>query len=169
MLHPGLTEYLSHHQWGVHLFCTPQALAPLHTSAPPSPPHSWGTATSPCHLGTAQRRGHWGGGPPRPGEFRSRHPSVGLQAGKDGGLAREQNSKSKLCGCEVGLPSWTTPPRGDQIGQTSRPINELWARTNEDKGKNRQRRVMGKDGQGWVTGKDGQGQVMGKGKEGQGQ
>ena len=61
------------------------------------------------------------------------------------------------------------PPRGNQIGQTGHPINELWARTNENKGKDGQGLVTAKDGQGGVTGKDGQGWVMGKGKDRQGQ
>ena len=33
--HLGTTESLIHHQWGVHLLCTPQAPDPPHTNAPP--------------------------------------------------------------------------------------------------------------------------------------
>ena len=93
------------------------------------------------------------GDSPRLGESRSRHPSVGLQAGKEAGLAKE-SSKSKLCGHEVGLPGWPMLLRGNWVRNPRCPIHELWARTNEDKGK---------DGQGWVKGKDGQGQVYGQG------
>ena len=49
------------------------------------------------------------------------------------------------------------PPSGNQVRKSVCPTNELWARTNEDKGK---------DGQGQVTGR------MGKedyGQDGQGQ
>ena len=85
---------------------------------------------------------------------------MGFWAGKEGGLAREKNSKPEFYGCKAGLPSWSMPPRGYWIGQTSYPINELWASTNEDKGKDGQGRVTGKDGQGqeWaMTGKDNDG------------
>ena len=65
------------------------------------------------------------------------------------------------------MPGWPMPPRGDRIGQTSHPINELQARTNEDKGKDGQGWIMGKDGQGQIMGKDGQGRAR-TGKDGQG-
>ena len=55
--------------------------------------------------------------------------------------------------------------RGDQVRNPGCPIHELWASTNEDKGKDGQGWVKGKDGH--FMGKDGQGQV--KGKDGQGQ
>ena len=85
---PGPMQYLSCHQWGVHLLCTPWALPPPYISAFPIP-HSWGKARLPCLSSIAQRRGYWGGGPPRPGASRSGPPSVGLWAGKEGRLAME--------------------------------------------------------------------------------
>ena len=60
-----------------------------------------------------------------------------------------------------------TLPRDNRVGQSRCPLNELYAKTNKDKGKVGQRLVMSKDGQGQLMGKDGQGQVMGK--DGQGQ
>ena len=71
---------------------------------------------------------------------------MGLWASKEGRLAREEKSKSELCRCEAGKPSWPTLPRGVQVRKSGHPINKLRARTNEDKGKDRQ---------GWAKGKDG--------------
>ena len=157
--HPGTTKSPSHYQQGVCLLCTPQAPAPPHTNAPPGP-HSWGMTRLPFCLCTAQSGGHWGKGTLRLGEFRSRHLSMGLQAGKEGWLAIEQNSKSGLSEHEAGLHGWPTLLRGDLVRNSRCPIHELQVRTNKDKGK---------DGQGWVMGNNGQGWVMGKGKDGQGQ
>ena len=72
---------------------------------------------------------------------------MGVQAGKEGRLAIEQNSKSKLYGHGAGQPGWPMPPRGNRVGQSGCPLNELWARTNEDKGKDGSKAVLGKDRQ----------------------
>ena len=68
--------------------------------------------------------------------------SVGLLAGKKGRLAMEQNSKSGLGGCEVGLLGWPTPPRGDRTSKFGCSIHELRTgmvkfkgRTSEGKGR----------------------------------
>ena len=50
----------------------------------------------------------------------------------------------------MGKPGWPMPPRGDRVKKSRCPIHKLWARKNEDKGKDGQGQVMGRDRQGQV-------------------
>ena len=128
--------------------CTPWAPPSLCTNATRGP-HSWGMARSPRCSCMAQSGGHWGERIPRPGEFGSWYPSVGLRAGKEGLLTMEQNSKSGLSGHEAGLSGWPTLLRGDQIRTFGRPLSyrqiQVRERMGYGQGRSWARTVTGRD------------------------
>ena len=64
----------------------------------------------------------------------------------------------------MGGPGWPMLPRGDWVRKPRCPTKELRARTNEDKGKDRQGQVMGRTGKdrllaGWARTGDGLGRA----------